>query len=62
MDYETILTSVKKTNSLVVLEEVWPFASVLQRLPILFKRALIFLDAPFNVSQRLTLLRLLQFY
>ncbi len=28
MDYDTILTSVKKTNRLVVLEEAWPFASV----------------------------------
>jgi pyruvate dehydrogenase E1 component beta subunit len=28
MDYETILTSVRKTNRLVVLEEAWPFASV----------------------------------
>jgi pyruvate dehydrogenase E1 component beta subunit len=28
LDYETILTSVKKTNRLVVLEEAWPFGSV----------------------------------
>lgn len=28
MDYEAILTSVKKTNRLVVLEEAWPFGSV----------------------------------
>jgi pyruvate dehydrogenase E1 component beta subunit len=40
MDYETILTSVKKTNRLVVLE-AWPFASVASRLPILFKSVLL---------------------
>ena len=28
MDYEAIINSVKKTNRLVVLEEAWPFASV----------------------------------
>lgn len=28
MDYETILTSVKKTNRLVILEEAWPFGNV----------------------------------
>ena len=28
MDWETIFTSVKKTNRLVILEEAWPFASV----------------------------------
>ena len=28
MDHEAILTSVKKTNRLVILEEAWPFASV----------------------------------
>jgi pyruvate dehydrogenase E1 component beta subunit len=40
MDYETILTSVRKTNRLVVLE-AWPFASVASRLPILFKSVLL---------------------
>jgi pyruvate dehydrogenase E1 component beta subunit len=30
MDYETILTSVRKTNRLVVLEEAWPFAVLLR--------------------------------
>ena len=28
MDHDAILTSVKKTNRLVILEEAWPFASV----------------------------------
>jgi pyruvate dehydrogenase E1 component beta subunit len=53
MDYETILASVRKNKSLVVLEEAWPFASVASRLPILFKNVLlIFLMHLFNVSQR----------
>jgi pyruvate dehydrogenase E1 component beta subunit len=39
MDYETILTSVRKTNRLVVLEEAWPFASVASEI-ILFKSVL----------------------
>jgi pyruvate dehydrogenase E1 component beta subunit len=46
MDYDTILTSVKKTNRLVVLEEAWPFASVASRLLIVQERAFDFLDAP----------------
>ena len=28
MDHDTILTSVKKTNRLVILEEAWPFGNV----------------------------------
>jgi pyruvate dehydrogenase E1 component beta subunit len=28
MDYETIFTSVKKTNRLVILEESWPFGNI----------------------------------
>ena len=28
LDFDTILTSVKKTNRLVILEEAWPFGSV----------------------------------
>jgi pyruvate dehydrogenase E1 component beta subunit len=49
MDYDTILTSVKKTNRLVVLEEAWPFASVVTY--IVQERAFDFLDAPI---QRIT--------
>ena len=28
LDFDTVLASVKKTNRLVILEEVWPFASI----------------------------------
>jgi pyruvate dehydrogenase E1 component beta subunit len=50
MDYDTILTSVKKTNRLVVLEEAWPFASVASELLISFKNVLsTFLMRQFNV-------------
>jgi pyruvate dehydrogenase E1 component beta subunit len=41
MDHETILTSVKKTNRLVVLEEAWPFASVASEIHISFKSVLL---------------------
>ncbi len=52
LDYETILTSVKKTNRLVVLEEAWPFASVASEITyIVQERAFDFLDAP---VQRIT--------
>ena len=52
MDYEAILTSVKKTNRLVVLEEAWPFASVASEITyIVQERAFDFLDAPI---QRIT--------
>jgi len=52
LDYETILTSVKKTNRLVVLEEAWPFASVASEITyIVQERAFDFLDAPI---QRIT--------
>ena len=52
MDYETILTSVKKTNRLVVLEEAWPFASVASEITYMVQeRAFDFLDAP---VQRIT--------
>jgi pyruvate dehydrogenase E1 component beta subunit len=51
----TILTSVKKTNRLVVLEEAWPFASVASELLILFKNVLlIFLMHQFKELQLLT--------
>jgi len=52
MDYEAILTSVRKTNRLVVLEEAWPFASVASEITyIVQERAFDFLDAPI---QRIT--------
>jgi pyruvate dehydrogenase E1 component beta subunit len=52
MDYETILTSVKKTNRLVVLEEAWPFASVASEITYMVQeKAFDFLDAP---VQRIT--------
>ncbi len=52
MDHETILTSVKKTNRLVVLEEAWPFASVASEITyIVQERAFDYLDAPI---QRIT--------
>ena len=52
MDNETILTSVKKTNRLVILEEAWPFASVSSEIAyIVQERAFDFLDAPI---QRIT--------
>jgi pyruvate dehydrogenase E1 component beta subunit len=52
MDHDTILTSVKKTNRLVVLEEAWPFASVASEITyIVQERAFDFLDAPI---QRIT--------
>jgi len=52
MDHETILTSVKKTNRLVILEEAWPFASVSSEITyIVQERAFDFLDAPI---QRIT--------
>ena len=52
MDHETILTSVKKTNRLVVLEEAWPFASVASEITYMVQeRAFDYLDAPI---QRIT--------
>lgn len=52
MDHETILSSVKKTNRLVILEEAWPFGSVASEITyIVQERAFDFLDAPI---QRLT--------
>ena len=52
MDHETILTSVRKTNRLVILEEAWPFASVSSEITyIVQERAFDFLDAPI---QRIT--------
>jgi pyruvate/2-oxoglutarate/acetoin dehydrogenase E1 component len=60
MDYDTILTSVKKTNRLVVLEEAWPSLVSLRRLLISFKNVLsTFLMRQFNVLQLLILQRLI---
>jgi pyruvate dehydrogenase E1 component beta subunit len=52
MDNAAILTSVKKTNRLVILEEAWPFASVSSEITyIVQEQAFDFLDAPI---QRIT--------
>ena len=52
MDHETILTSVKKTNRLVILEEAWPFASVSAEITYqVQENAFDYLDAPI---QRIT--------
>jgi pyruvate dehydrogenase E1 component beta subunit len=52
MDHDAIITSVKKTNRLVVLEEAWPFASVSSEITyIVQERAFDYLDAP---VQRIT--------
>ena len=52
MDHDAILTSVKKTNRLVVLEEAWPFSSVSSEIAyIVQERAFDYLDAPI---QRIT--------
>lgn len=47
LDMETILTSVKKTNRLVIVEEQWPFASISSEISYrVQKDAFDFLDAP----------------
>jgi pyruvate dehydrogenase E1 component beta subunit len=47
MDHEAILTSVKKTNRLVILEEAWPFASVSSEITYqVQENAFDYLDAP----------------
>jgi len=47
MDYEAILTSVKKTNRLVVLEEAWPFGNVASEITFhVQQHAFDYLDAP----------------
>ena len=52
MDYDAIITSVKKTNRLVVLEEAWPFASVASEITYMVQdKAFDYLDAP---VQRIT--------
>ncbi len=52
MDHEAILTSVKKTNRLVILEEAWPFASISAEITYqVQENAFDYLDAPI---QRIT--------
>jgi len=47
MDYEAILTSVKKTNRLVILEEAWPFGNVGSEITFhVQSHAFDYLDAP----------------
>ncbi|EDM43565.1 pyruvate dehydrogenase E1 component [unidentified eubacterium SCB49] len=47
MDQEAILTSIKKTNRLVVLEEAWPFGNVASEITYLVQNeAFDYLDAP----------------
>jgi pyruvate dehydrogenase E1 component beta subunit len=47
LDYETILTSVKKTNRLVILEEAWPFGNVATEITYRVQsQAFDYLDAP----------------
>ncbi len=47
IDYEAILTSVKKTNRLVVVEEAWPLASISSEIAFhVQKNAFDYLDAP----------------
>jgi pyruvate dehydrogenase E1 component beta subunit len=47
MDWKTILTSVKKTNRLVIVEEQWPFASVSSEITYhIQKEGFDYLDAP----------------
>lgn len=47
IDFETILTSVKKTNRLVVVEEAWPLASISSEIAFYVqKNAFDYLDAP----------------
>lgn len=59
MDYEAILTSVKKTNRLVVLEEAWPFGSVASEITYMVQeRAFDYLDAPIQRTPQRTHQRL----
>ncbi|MGI9552339.1 MAG: pyruvate dehydrogenase complex E1 component subunit beta [Aurantibacter sp.] len=47
LDYEAVLTSVKKTNRLVILEEAWPFGNVATELTYhIQSHAFDYLDAP----------------
>ncbi|QNH60807.1 pyruvate dehydrogenase complex E1 component subunit beta [Hymenobacter sediminicola] len=47
IDYDTLVTSVKKTNRMVVVEEAWPLASISSELAYTVqRRAFDYLDAP----------------
>ena len=47
MDYKTLITSLKKTNRMVVVDEAWPFASVSTEIAYNMQRhAFDYLDAP----------------
>ena len=47
MDHEAIMTSVKKTNRLVILEEAWPFGNVATEITYQVQSQLFdYLDAP----------------
>ena len=47
MDYATLITSIKKTNRLIVVEESWPFAAISTEIAyVLQRRAFDYLDAP----------------
>lgn len=47
LDYETIFTSVKKTNRLVILEEAWPFGNVATEITYQVQNQIFdYLDAP----------------
>lgn len=47
LDYDTILTSVKKTNRLVVIEESWPYGSISSEISYMVQqKAFDYLDAP----------------
>ncbi len=47
MDHDTIITSVKKTNRLIILEEAWPFGSVSSEITYrIQEKAFDYLDAP----------------
>ena len=47
IDYDTVLTSVKKTNRMVILEEAWPLGNISTELTYKVQsQAFDFLDAP----------------
>lgn len=47
IDYDTVITSVKKTNRLVIVEEAWPLASISREISYkIQKEAFDYLDAP----------------
>ncbi len=47
IDYDTVITSVKKTNRLVIVEEAWPLASISSEISFkVQKEAFDYLDAP----------------